>query len=213
MRHGRRSLSHAAEVLRDARERGDAFYDLRFRDPGASDEARVILDIDEVDATDLELWTVPIPDLCSRDVARAALGPGRRRRLARAAAAVGAAPAAVEGGLLLFNPRSRLVSYRPLASASSALRRTARRHVGKFSHSGRGVSIARRRALTVGRSNAGLESVGETYGRFGVRGRGRGRPRLSMCVASQPAFLYLWNVPLNFPPRPSRTSFNEFPLL
>ena len=49
------SLAHAAEVLRDARERGDAFYDLRFRDPGASDEVRVILDIDEVDATDLEL--------------------------------------------------------------------------------------------------------------------------------------------------------------
>ena len=70
------SLSHAAEVLRDARERGDAFYDLRFRDPGASDEVRVILDIDEVDATDLELLDrYSIPDLCSRDVTDAYWGP------------------------------------------------------------------------------------------------------------------------------------------
>ena len=81
-------LAHAAEVLRDARERGDAFYDLRFRDPGASDEVRVILDIDEVDATDLELLDrYSIPDLCSRDVADAYWGPemppppaARRRR-------------------------------------------------------------------------------------------------------------------------------------
>ena len=81
-------LAHAAEVLRDARERGDAFYELRFRDPGASDEVRVILDIDEVDATDLELLDrYSIPDLCSRDVAEAYWGPepppppaARRRR-------------------------------------------------------------------------------------------------------------------------------------
>ena len=63
-------------MLRDARERGDAFYDLRFRDPGASDEVRVILDIDEVDATDLELLDrYSIPDLCSRDVVDAYWGP------------------------------------------------------------------------------------------------------------------------------------------
>ena len=69
-------LAHAATVCREARERGDAFYDLRFRDPGASDEVRVVLDIDEVDDTDLELLErYSIPDLASKDVADAYWGP------------------------------------------------------------------------------------------------------------------------------------------
>ena len=94
-------LAHAAEVLRDARERGDAFYDLRFRDPGASDEVRVILDIDEVDATDLELldrYSIPTS---ARGTSPTRIG-ARSRRCPRAGAA--AARRHVGGGGCLIDP-------------------------------------------------------------------------------------------------------------
>ena len=60
--------AHAAELFRDA-HRTEAFYDLTFRDPGASGTFRVALDVDQVDVTDEDLLErYNIPDLCSPDL-------------------------------------------------------------------------------------------------------------------------------------------------